>query len=88
MRTYDDTMEGWLVFAIALVRGCNSYETAYKLYETGRRPKHKWTAEQDRVIIEGRKNGLTFYQIADALDKEYRATHKRWRWLRDNNKLY
>ena len=42
-----------------------------------------WTAEEDEIIIEGRKNGLSYCKIADQLPTRRRAKMIRVHWKND-----
>lgn len=85
---FDDNIENWMVLAYAIKEGINNSETAFNAYFYGKRIRRGWTPEEDKIIIWGRKHGVTYRELSELLGKKECNARKRYEFLKKHNKVY
>lgn len=85
---FDDNIENWMVLAYAIKEGIDNPETAFNAYFYGRRIRTGFSPGQDKIIIEGRKHGMTYRQLSEIIGKKECNLRKRYEFLKKHNKVY
>lgn len=83
----DDNIVNWMCLGISILKGYTP-EQAFQAFETGADSikYNKWTEDDERFCIWGRRNGMTNKEIGEALNKRADAVSKYYCRLREDKR--